>query len=177
MTETRITVVNADGQLRQLYETAFPREEQIPWGDLMRLTDVMSLDFTAYHDDGQLVGLTVVYPRKTFNWFWYFAVREELRGRGIGQTILLRLMGRYKDRACILDMESPRQECDNAVQRERRYSFYLRNGFRDTVVGRSFDGIDYLIMMKGEGTFTLHDYDIILEELKSFWSAMPDAEE
>ncbi len=177
MTETRITAANADGQLRQLYETAFPREEQIPWGDLMRLTDTMSLDFTAYHDDGQLVGLTVVYPRKTFNWFWYFAVREELRGRGIGQMILSRLMDRYKDRACILDMESPRQECDNAVQRERRYSFYLRNGFRDTGVGRSFDGIDYLIMMKGEATFTLHDYDPILEELKSFWSAMPDAEE
>ena len=88
MTETRITAANADRQLRQLYETAFPREEQIPWGDLMRLTDAMSLDFTAYHDDGQLVGLTVVYPRKTFNWFWYFAVREELRGRGIGQMIL-----------------------------------------------------------------------------------------
>ena len=163
----------ANDDVRRLYETAFPKEEQIPWKDLMRLMKTMSLDFTVYYEDGNLVGLTIVYPRKQFNWFWYFAVTEELRGQGIGQRILTQLIERYKGQSNILDMESPEQVCENSEQRKRRHAFYLRNGFRDTGVGKSFKGIDYTIMMNGEGTFTQHDYDLIIDELRSYWDAMP----
>ncbi|MCM1077925.1 MAG: GNAT family N-acetyltransferase [Bacteroidales bacterium] len=176
MTEKRITALNADCHLRQLYEASFPAEEQIPWNELLWLVDAMSLDFTAYYHTGQLAGMTVVYPRKSFNWFWYFAVREELRGRGTGQKILSALMNKYAGSANILDIESPEQVCANSVMRKRRYDFYLRNGFRDTGVGRSFDGIDYVILMKGTGTFVSHDYDTILSELQTFRSSMPCAE-
>ena len=163
----------ANDDVRRLYETAFPKEEQIPWKDLMRLMKTMSLDFTVYYEDGNLVGLTIVYPRPQFNWFWYFAVPEELRGQGIGQRILTQLIEKYKGKSNILDMESPGQVCENSEQRKRRHAFYLRNGFRDTGVGKSFKGIDYTIMMNGEGTFTQHDYDLIIDELRSFWDAMP----
>lgn len=164
---------NANEDVRRLYETAFPKEEQIPWKDLMRLMKTMSLDFTVYYEDGNLVGLTIVYPRPQFNWFWYFAVPEVLRGQGIGQRILTQLLERYKDESFILDMESPEQVCENSEQRKRRHAFYLRNGFRDTGVGKSFKGIDYTIMMNGEGTFTQRDYDLIIDELRSYWDAMP----
>ena len=163
----------ANEEVRRLYETAFPKEEQIPWKDLMRLMKTMSLDFTVYYEDENLVGLTIVYPRSQFNWFWYFAVPEVLRGQGIGQRILTQLLERYKDESFILDMESPEQICENSEQRKRRHAFYLRNGFRDTGVGKSFKGIDYTIMMNGEGTFTQSDYDLIIDELRSFWDAMP----
>ena len=164
---------NANEDVRRLYESAFPKEEQIPWKDLMRLMKTMSLDFTVYYEDGNLVGLTIVYPRKQFNWFWYFAVPEELRGQGVGQRILTQLIEKYKGKSNILDMESPEQVCENSEQRKRRHAFYLRNGFRDTGVGKSFKGIDYTIMMNGEGTFTQHDYDLIIDELRSYWDAMP----
>ena len=177
---------NANEDVRCLYESAFPKEEQIPWKDLMRLMKTMSLDFTVYYEDcdafaeansaaesSRLLGLTIVYPRKQFNWFWYFAVPEELRGQGIGQRILLQLIEKYSGQSMILDMESPEQVCENSEQRKRRHAFYLRNGFRDTGVGKSFKGIDYTIMMIGEGTFTQHDYDQIIDELRSFWDAMP----
>ena len=164
---------NANEDVRRLYESAFPKEEQIPWKDLMRLMKTMSLDFTVYYEDGNLVGLTIVYPRKQFNWFWYFAVPEELRGQGIGQRILTQLIEKYGGRSNILDMESPEQVCENSEQRKRRHAFYLRNGFRDTGVGKSFKGIDYTIMMIGEGTFTQHDYNQIINELRSYWDAIP----
>lgn len=162
--------------VRELYESAFPVEEQIPWDDLMRLTVTMPLDFTIYYMDGTMVGLTIVYPRRSFNWFWYFAVPAHLRGRGIGQAILTRLIDRYKSSTNVLDMESPQQACDNAEQRRRRHAFYLRNGFRDTGVGRSFGGIDYTIMIMGEGTFTTDDYDDIIAELRAKWDAMPSGD-
>ena len=177
---------NANEDVRRLYESAFPKEEQIPWKDLMRLMKTMSLDFTVYYEDcdafaeansaaesSRLLGLTIVYPRKQFNWFWYFAVPEELRGQEIGQRILTQLIEKYGGRSNILDMESPEQVCENSEQRKRRHAFYLRNGFRDTGVGKSFKGIDYIIMMIGEGTFTQLDYDLIIDELPSYWDAMP----
>lgn len=174
MTEIQITPANADVQLKELYETAFPVEEQIPWDDLMMLVEKMPLDFTAYYEGGMLMGFTIVYPRKSFNWFWYFAVPQQLRGNGVGQHILSRLIERYKDSTNILDMESPlQQDCDNPEQRKRRHHFYLRNGFGDTGVGRSFGGIDYTIMMMGDGTFTERDYDDIIAELHAFWDSMP----
>ena len=177
MESKKLTSVTAlDGAIRKLYETAFHVEEQIPYEDLMILMDKMPLDFTAYYDDKKFIGFTIVYPRKTFNWFWYFAVRSELRGKGYGQQILSRLIEEYKDCMNILDMESPDQVCENLEQRKRRCAFYLRNGFRKTGVGKSFEGIDYTILMNGEGTFTLNDYDEVLAELRSFWKAMPEEE-
>ena len=88
----QINTSYADGKIKQLYETAFPEDEQIPWDDLMRLVEKMPLDFTAYYDGEAFIGFTIVYPRKKFNWFWYFAVCEELRGKGYGQKILTQLI-------------------------------------------------------------------------------------
>ena len=171
MKEIRMTAANAnDKQLRRLYETAFPVDEQIPWDDLMRLIGKMSLDFTAYYDGEEFIGFTIVYPRKSFNWYWYFAVREELRGKGYGQQILSQLIDRYKGQTCVLDMESPYQQpCDNIEQRKRRHEFYLRNGFRDTDVYRTYNDITMTVMMMGSGTFTMQDWDDITNELKRFW--------
>lgn len=182
----QLNPANANEDVRRLYESAFPKEEQILWKDLMRLMKTMSLDFTVYYEDcdafaeansaaesSRLLGLTIVYPRKQFNWFWYFAVPEELRGQGIGQRILLQLIEKYSGQSNILDMESPEQVCENSEQRKRRHAFYLRNGFRDTGVGKSFKGIDYTIMMIGEGSFTQYDYDQIINELRSYWDAIP----
>ena len=76
--------------IRKLYETAFPVEEQIPYEELLILMDKMPLDFTAYYDDEEFIGITIVYPRKTFNWFWYFAVSFTLgiAAKNAGMTAL-----------------------------------------------------------------------------------------
>ena len=169
MNTKQITAANADEKIKQLYETAFPEDEQIPWDDLMRLIGEMPLDFTAYYDGEAFIGFTIVYPRKSFNWFWYFAVREELRGKGYGQRILSQLLGNYEDQPFVLDMESTTQVCDNLEERRKRQAFYLRNGFRDTNVYRTYNDITMTIMMMGEGTFTMQDWDDIIHELQQFW--------
>ena len=148
-------------KIKQLYETAFPEDEQIQWDDLMRLVGEMPLDFTAYYDGQVFIGFTIVYPRKSFNWFW--------RGKGYGQQILTQLIERYKGQPFVLDMESTTQVCDNLEQRKRRQAFYLRNGFRDTNVYRTYNDITMTIMMRGEGTFTMQDWDDLIHELQQFW--------
>ena len=153
MNTKQITAANANEKIKQLYEMAFPEDEQIPWDDLMRLIGEMPLDFTAYYDGEEFIGFTIVYPRKSFSWFWYFAVSKE----------------RYKGQPFVLDMESTTQVCDNLEERRKRQAFYLRNGFRDTNVYRTYNDITMTIMMRGEGTFTMQDWDDIIHELQQFW--------
>lgn len=170
MTTKQITTVNADEQIKQLYQTAFPEDEQIPWVDLVRLIGEMHLDFTAYYDGQEFIGFTIVYPRPTVNWYWYFAVMPELRGKGLGQEILVQLIKKYEGHPCVLDMESPYQDpCANSEQRIRRHEFYLRNGFRDTNLYRKYDMTEMTIMIIGEGTLTMKDWDDITNELRKFW--------
>ena len=162
---------------------------------MVRLIGEMHLDFTAYYEvteqreqngacnnsaksrrnstegqNDQLIGFTIVYPRPSFNWYWYFAVKEELRGKGLGQQILNQLIDKYKGQSCVLDMESPRQECANKEQRLRRHAFYLRNGFRDTNVYRCWDDLEMTIMMMGPGEFTMQDWEEIVSELRMHWT-------
>ena len=96
-------------------------------------------------------------------------MREELRGKGYGQQILTQLIERYKGQPFVLDMESTTQVCDNLEERRKRQAFYLRNGFRDTNVYRTYNDITMTIMMRGKGTFTMQDWDDITNELKRFW--------
>ena len=172
MQEVKITSADiTDEQLKGLYETAFPDDEKIPWGHLMRLIDEMQLDFTACYEGTTLIGFTIVYPHKPFNWFWYFAVKEELRGRGFGQRMLTRLVERYRGQNCVLDMESPEQkDCDNVEQRSRRRAFYLRNGFRDTHLFKRYDDIEMTIMVMGEHEFTMQDWNDITADLLQHWN-------
>ncbi|MBR3627765.1 MAG: GNAT family N-acetyltransferase [Elusimicrobia bacterium] len=167
----QITSVNAnDEQLKLLYQTAFPENEQIPWNDLIRLIDQMHLDFTAYYEDDNFIGFTILFPHKKFNWFWYFAVIPELRGQGKGQKILTYLIEKYKEKNVVLDMESPKQKCDNLEQRKRRHDFYLRNGFRDTNLYRKYGNLEMTIMINGKDSFTMQDWNNIVAELRKFWT-------
>ena len=160
----------ADPALRALYESAFPDEERIPWGDLLRLVGEMPLEFAEYRDGAELLGLTIVYPRQRLSWFWYFAVPEEKRGRGVGQRILSALLARYEGRSVILDMEDPAQPgVSNTGHRLRRAAFYRRNGFRETGVGRSYGPVAMTILLKGDDTFTQADYSEITAELFRLW--------
>ena len=164
------TQAATDPELRRLYESAFPREERIPWEDLLRLVREMPLEFAEYREGAELLGITIVYPRTRLSWFWYFAVPEEKRGRGIGQRILAALLARYEGRSAVLDMEDPAQPgAPNVAQRRRRRDFYLRNGFRETGVGKTFGPVAMTMMLKGEDTFATSDYDALLSELRRFW--------
>ncbi|MBQ6168014.1 MAG: GNAT family N-acetyltransferase [Muribaculaceae bacterium] len=164
-----------DEALRHLYETAFPAEEQIPYEDLIVLLDAMDIDYTAYYDGEMLVGLTMVLRLPRYNWWWYFAVRDELRGQGYGQSILTSVLDKYRDeRPFILDIESPHQpDAPNPEQRRRRHAFYLRNGMKETPTSRTWDGLTFTILTNSDEPFTQQDYDDIVAALRAVWTNMP----
>lgn len=167
---------NADDvELRRLYETAFPAQEQIPYDDLIHLLDAMDIDYTAFYDGETLVGLMIVLRLPRYNWAWYFAVREELRGKGFGQDILSCILDKYRGgRPFIMDIESPLQpDAPNPEQRRRRHAFYLRNGMKDTGTSRTWDGLTFTILTNSDEPFTQQDYDDIVAALRAVWQNMP----
>ena len=166
-------------QLRQLYESAFPEQEQIPYDDLIGLLDKMDIDYSAYYDGGMLVGLTMVLRLPKYNWGWYFAVREELRGKGYGQGILTAVLDKYRvERPFIIDIESPYQpDAPNPEQRRRRHAFYLRNGMKETPTSRTWDGLTFTILTNSDEPFTQQDYDDIVDALRAVWTNMPSGQE
>ena len=167
---------NADNvELRRLYETAFPAQEQIPYDDLIHLLDAMDIDYTAFYDDETLVGLMIVLRLPRYNWAWYFAVREELRGKGFGKDILSCILDKYRgERPFIMDIESSLQsDAPNPEQRRRRHAFYLRNGMKDTGTSRTWDGLTFTILTNSDEPFTQQDYDDIVAALRAVWLNMP----
>ncbi len=176
LTTRQINSGNADNEeLRRLYETAFPEQEQIPYEDLIELLDKMDIDYTAYYDDDMLVGLTMVLRLPRYNWAWYFAVRDELRGKGYGQSILSMVLEKYRNgHPFIMDIESPYQpDAPNPEQRRRRHAFYVRNGFKDTPTSRTWDGLTFTILTNSDEPFTQQDYDDIVAALRAVWENMP----
>lgn len=163
--ERKITAVDGnDPKIRSLYQTAFPKKEHMSWKSLKEYIKDWKFDVTTYYEGDVFIGFTIVYPRQPFYWVWYFAVREDIRGQGYGQSVLSEFLEKYKGKTVIIDIESPEQVCNNMETRHRRHAFYLRNGFRDTGVEFSEKGIDYTFMVIGEGTFTREDYDDIINE-------------
>ena len=164
-----------DVELRRLYETAFPVEEQIPYDELICLLNAMDIDYAAYYDGEMLVGLTMVLRLPRYNWGWYFAVRDELRGKGYGQEILSAVLEKYRnERPFVIDIESPYQtDAPNPEQRRRRHDFYLRNGMKDTPTSRTYSGITYTIMTLSDEPFTQKNYDEIIAALRAAWEKMP----
>ena len=180
MKTVQINSKNADNkELRKIYQTSFPVKEQIPYSDLMHLLDVMDIDYMAYYDHDMLVGLTMVLRLPRYNWGWYFAVREDLRGHGYGQEILAALLKKYHTQhPFIIDIESPLQpDAPNPEQRKRRHAFYLRNGLKDTGTSRTYEGITYTIMTNSDEPFTQQDYDGIIAALRAAWENMPSEQE
>jgi len=176
LTTRQINSGNADNEeLRRLYETAFPEQEQIPYEELIGLLEKMDIDYTAYYDDDVLVGLTMVLRLPRYNWAWYFAVRDELRGKGYGQGILSMALEKYRNgHPFIMDIESPYQpDAPNPEQRRRRHAFYVRNGFKDTPTSRTWDGLTFTILTHSDEPFTQQDYDDIVAALRAVWENMP----
>ena len=176
LTTVQINKGNAnDPELRRLYETAFPEGEQIPYDELLQLLELMDIDYAAYYEGEVLVGFTMVLRLPQYNWGWYFAVREELRGKGYGQDILSTVLEKYRDgHPFVIDIESPLQpDAPNPEQRRRRHAFYLRNGLKDTGADRTYNGITFTILSSSDAPFTQQDYEDIVTALRAAWANMP----
>lgn len=118
-------------QIRELYFSAFPREERSPFGLMKRRAKQGVGRMLAAKDGGEFVGFTYIIESADCAYLFYLAIVPQTRGAGYGSAILAQLREMYADKRIFLARESLDESADNYEQRVRRHEFYLRNGFSD----------------------------------------------
>ena len=118
--------------LRQLYHTAFPKEEQMPWWLLRLISLRRDMGVEGFYEGERLRGLTVSVATDDVLFILFLAVNADCRGQGWGSAILRQLKEEYPGRTIMLNVELLDPQADNYHQRLRRMDFYKKNGFFDT---------------------------------------------
>lgn len=126
--------VNTDPALRKkakaLYRQAFPKEERVPWWLLRCNARREGIDLTAWLDEERFCGFTASVTADDLHFLLFFAIHPALRGRGYGSAILAAVQEAYE--TVVLNVEPLTDTAPNLAERQRRFAFYGRNGFRDT---------------------------------------------
>lgn len=116
-------------KIKNLYITAFPKNERKPFDLISEKCNSGSMEIIAIqNDNSDFLGLAITILYDDMVLLDYFAVAPESRGKSIGSNALMLLFERYKDKRFILEIENTEVECNNLQERKRRKAFYIRNG-------------------------------------------------
>ena len=119
-------------EAKQLYYTAFPKEERLPWWILRLTTLKAGVELTAYcHGDG-FCGFAHTTETDEVLFVMFLAVAEDHRGQGCGSAILSHLKQQASGKPILLNVEPLDDAAANATERIARMRFYEKNGFYDT---------------------------------------------
>jgi len=126
--------------IRDLYSTAFPRQEQVALPFLIRQTKKVSNKFDAFYDGDVFVGLTYTISYKDMTYLWYLATCAELRSKGYGSQIMQHLHETHADKRIILNLDVQDESAADSDIRKKRKEFYLRSGYSSTGYLCNFNG-------------------------------------
>ncbi len=141
-------------KVKNLYETAFPIDERpMSMDEIMAITETMSAEVLGiYPDDAadDFSGFFVIFDAGDFVYLNFFATSPEKRSSGIGSKAIKALIVYCNEKPLLFDYESPFEASDNTEQRERRRSFYLKNGFNETGWFLNFNDTEFIITSSKE---------------------------
>ena len=149
--------------IKELYESAFPENERRPLEPMLRDFSGRTTIYTAW-DDGEFAGFAIALTWRDILHIIYFAVRREMRNRGIGAETLRLIREENPSMRILVDVERPDPALADNPTRLRRIGFYERCGYEKTSVGYALWGENYIILANG-GTIEKPEYDM-------FWKSM-----
>ena len=117
-------------KIRALYDVAFPPAEKKPFELILKKRDEGIMMLIAIEGEGgEFLGLAITLCYSDLLLLDYFAIAEDMRGRGIGSEAIKMLLALYPDKRFLLETEDPDEVgADNTEIRRRRLGFYLRSG-------------------------------------------------
>ena len=109
--------------LKEIYLGSFPSDERRDWQELVE--QLQHPDFIVHQVfyNQELIGLITTWGLPGFTFIEHFAIKESIRGRGIGSKTI-RFITETKFPRIILEVEEP---TDKSAR--RRIAFYKRLGF------------------------------------------------
>jgi len=153
---------------KNLYLTAFPENERLPWWYLFLSSFRKGICFYAIHCESKFCGILYTVSGSEALLIVYVAVAPELRSQGAGGKFIELIKQQYPDHAVYLLMESCDGINDPADLRIRRQRFYFRNGFSDTLWRYNSDGVRYDLLCNNE-KFNIAEYKKLMNKLLIFY--------
>jgi GNAT superfamily N-acetyltransferase len=118
--------------VRRVYRQSFPRSERKPMAVILQNVRRGDMELLVVMEAGQPVGIVITALTDRTVLLDYFAMEKRVRGRGLGSRALQLVLERYGNRQFFLEIESTTAPGRDQALRQRRKSFYLRNGLFDT---------------------------------------------
>ena len=142
----RIKAISAES--RDLKTLEAINEEAIPANERCALSDMIATgaDVLSIEEGNKPVGFIAIRHYQNLVYLAYFAVRKDLRSKGIGGRALMSLIKLYPEKQIVAEHESPDIHCSNYATQIRRKEFYLRNGFFETKWHTHYDGTEFEII-------------------------------
>lgn len=151
-------------RIRQLYTTAFPKEERVPLALLYRRAKQARAEFSAVLDGDRFIGLTFLAGTREISTLMFFAIEETVRGSGYGSQVLRAIQQRCHGRRLFLNIEPLDPTAENYRQRVKRKAFYLQNGFEDLQYTVREAGVLYEMLSFG-GPIDRQEYEQVMRAL------------
>ena len=150
--------------VNELARGAFPPEEYIAPSELVRMAERGTLVFSALLDKGTFVGFMVTLPHGRMVYLFFLAIDPAHRSKGYGSRALETLRALYPGKVQVVDFEAPDPAADNAAQREKRRAFYLKNGYRETGLFITYQGVTYEIFCS-DAQFDLAEFQELMKTI------------
>lgn len=154
----------------RLYIKNFPRAERKPIGVVLGMYRKGSTDIWCILRDGAFCGFAATMNGGSLVMLDYLATHEKCRNQGVGSAALALLLEHYRDRAFILEIESPYESCPQQVLRQHRKAFYLRCGLEQLNVMADVFGIKMELLGKN-CTMDFERYNRFNRDAYSPWAA------
>lgn len=150
-------------EIKELMKRSFPKNELYSMWLLMLISRIKKVDFLAFYDEEKFVGCVYLIKSKKVAYLMYIVVNDKVQSQGYGTKILKQIMKENKDKEIVLDIEPLDKDASNYEQREKRYHFYKKNGFKKTsyFVDDEDDPTDYIILST-EGTLPKKEVEKLL---------------
>ena len=145
----------------RLMRTAFPPNEQIPMWLLRVLAFRKSVNFRVFYEDDQFCGVLYTAENDKYIFVLYLTVNDRIRSKGYG-TEILDWLKQNTGKIIVLNVESLNPSAENALQREKRISFYSRNGIFDAGCRFVDGGETYSVLASDIEHFDSREYEMLL---------------
>ena len=135
---------------QQLYQQAFAAEDRFPFWSLRLFSLRAAIRFDAIADKGnQPIGFVYLIRGEGLLFVLYFAVDAQCRSQSYGSRIIVALEQQYPSDTIVLDIRAPDAAAADALQRQKRLDFYLRNGFQIAPYQWVEEAERYAVLYKG----------------------------
>lgn len=140
-------------EVENLFVEAFPENERpLTIAQMLEVAEQMegplSFELLGIYKDEEpndFAGFFLVINSELSKYLCFFAICPEKRSGGIGGKAIKALVERCGDIPLMFSYESVFEESNNAVQRERRRAFYLKNGFYESGWFMKANGTEFII--------------------------------